>query len=193
MVQHNFIKLYEKSFSENWDFPALSDYNGTSFTYGEVAGQMARLHMLFESQGIKKGDKIAVFGKNSSHWCIASMSVFCYGAVLVPILADFKPDNAHTIINHSDAVMLFVDRQIMDSLTEAELTNIGAILSLDDFGILSTKPSVKFMMDTMVLLFWCLKLPLAVATSLVILLRNLDILSKLRRKKEVCRKALEES
>jgi long-chain acyl-CoA synthetase len=144
MVPQNFIKLYEKSFSENWDLPALSDYNGISFTYGEVAGQMARLHMLFESQGIKKGDKIAVFGKNSSHWCIASMSVFCYGAVLVPILADFKPDNAHTIINHSDAVMMFVDRQIMDSLTEAELINMGAILSLDDFGILSTKPLVKF-------------------------------------------------
>jgi long-chain acyl-CoA synthetase len=144
MIQQNLIKLYEKSFSENWDLPALSDYNGISYTYGEVATQIAKMHLLYEGLGIKKGDKIAVFGKNSSNWCISSMSILTYGAVVVPILADFKPGDAHTILNHSDSVMLLVDKQIMDTLSEAELTNIRAILSLENFGILSAKPSVEF-------------------------------------------------
>ena len=98
------------------------------------------MHLLFEGLEIKKGDKIAVFGKNSAHWCISSMSVITYGAVVVPILADFRPADAHTIINHSDSVMLLVDRQIMETLSEAELKNVRAILSVDDFGILSAKP-----------------------------------------------------
>ncbi len=144
MIQQNLIKFYEKSFSENWDLPALSDYNGVSYNYGDVAKQVARLHLLYEGLGIKKGDKIAVFGKNSANWGISSMSVLTYGAVVVPILADFKPDAAHSIINHSDAVLLLVDKQIMDTLSEADLKNVGVILSLDDFGILSTKPSEAF-------------------------------------------------
>ena len=119
MIQQNLIKFYERSFSENWDLPSLSDYNGVSYTYGEVAKQVARLHLLYEGLGIKKGDKIAVFGKNSANWCISSMSVITYGAVVVPILADFKPDAAHSILNHSDAVMLLVDKQIMETLSES--------------------------------------------------------------------------
>ncbi len=144
MIQQNLIKFYEKSFSENWDLPALSDYNGVSYTYGEVAKQVARMHLLFEGLKIKKGDKIAVFGKNSAHWCISSMSILTYGAVIVPILADFRPADAHTILNHSDSVMLLVDSQIMATLSEAELKNIRAILSVDDFGILSAKPGKVF-------------------------------------------------
>lgn len=144
MIKQNLIKLYEKSFSENWDLPALSDYNGISYTYGEVAKQIARMHLLYEALGISKGDKVAVFGKNSSNWCILSMSIITYGAVIVPILADFKPSDAQSIINHSDSVMLLVDNQIMETLSEAELKNIRAILSVDDFGILSAKPSAEF-------------------------------------------------
>ncbi len=144
MIQQNLIKFYEKSFSENWDLPALSDYNGISYTYGEMARHIARLHLLFEGLGIKKGDKIAVFGKNSANWCICSMSVITYGAVAVPILADFRPSDAHTIINHSDSVMLLVDSQIMETLSEAELKSIRAILSVDTLGILSAKPSAAF-------------------------------------------------
>ncbi len=82
-----------------------------------------------------------MFGKNSSNWCISCMSVFTYGAVAVPILADFKPADAHTIINHSDSVLLIVDKQIMETLSESELKNMKAILSVDDFGILSANPS----------------------------------------------------
>ncbi len=144
MIQQNLIKFYEKSFSENWDLPALSDYNGISYTYGELSKQVAKLHLLYKGLGIKKGDKIAVFGKNSSNWCISSMSILSYGAVCVPILADFKPGDAHTIINHSDSVMLLVDKQIMDTLAETEMKQIGAILSVDDFGILSASPTAAF-------------------------------------------------
>jgi long-chain acyl-CoA synthetase len=141
MIQKNFIKLYEESFSRNFDLPALSDYTSDiSYTYGEMASQIARLHLLYEAAGVKKGDKIAVFGKNSSNWCVGFMSVMTFGAVVVPVLADFKPADAHTIINHSDSVALLVDSQTMKNLSEAEMKQLKTILSLDDFGILSAKP-----------------------------------------------------
>ena len=145
MIQKNFIKLYEESFARNFDLPALSDYTSDiSYTYGEMAMQIARLHLLYEAAGVKKGDKIAVFGKNSSNWCVGFMSVITYGAVVVPVLADFKAADAHTIINHSDSVMLLVDVQTMKDLSEEEMKNVRDILSLDDFGILSSKPASAF-------------------------------------------------
>jgi len=146
MIQKNFIKMYEESFAKNFDLPALSDYTSDlSYTYGEMARQIARLHLLYEAAGVKKGDKIAVFGKNSSNWCVGFMSVITYGAVSVPVLSDFKPADAHTIITHSDAVMLLVDNQTMQGLSEEKMENVRSILSLDDFSILSTtpKPALK--------------------------------------------------
>lgn len=145
MIQKNFIKLYEDSFTHNFDLPALSDYTSeVSYTYGEAARQMARLHMLYEAAGVKKGDKIAVFGKNSSNWCVSFMSIITYGAVSVPILSDFKTNDAHTIISHSDSVMLLVDSQTMNDLSETEMKCVKNILSLDDFSILSAKPVAAF-------------------------------------------------
>lgn len=142
MIQKNFIRLYEESFARNFDLPALSDYTSDiSYTYGEMARQIAKLHLLYEAAGVKKGDKVAVFGKNSSNWCVGFMSVITYGAVSVPVLADFKPADAHTIIRHSDSVMLLVDTQTMEGLSEKEMKNVLSILSLDDFGILSAKPA----------------------------------------------------
>jgi long-chain acyl-CoA synthetase len=141
MIQKNFIKLYEESFSKNFDLPALSDYTSDiSYTYGEMARQIARLHILYEAAGLNKGDKVAVFGKNSSNWCVGFMSIITYGGVAVPILSDFKPADAHTIINHSDAVMLLVDNSTMDNLSEEEMKAVKSILSLDDWEILSSKP-----------------------------------------------------
>jgi long-chain acyl-CoA synthetase len=145
MIQKNFIKLYEESFTRNFELPALSDYTSdVSYTYGDMARQIARLHLLYESAGVKKGDKIALFGKNSSNWCVGFMSVITYGAVSVPVLSDFKPADAHTIINHSDAIMLLVDVQTMKELSENEMKKVKDILSLDDFSILSSKPSAAF-------------------------------------------------
>ena len=141
MIQKNFIKMYEESFAKNFDLPALSDYTSDiSYTYGEMARQIARLHLLYEAAGVKKGDKIAVFGKNSSNWCVGFMSVISYGAVSVPVLSDFKPADAHTIITHSDAVMLLVDSQAMQGLSEEKMENVRSILSLDDFTNLASKP-----------------------------------------------------
>jgi long-chain acyl-CoA synthetase len=141
MIQKNFIKLYEESFQKNFDLPALSDYTSdVSYTYGEMARQVARLHLLYEVAGIKKGDKVAVFGKNSSNWCVGFMSIVTYGGVAVPVLADFKPADAHTIIKHSDAVLLLVDNATMETLSESEMPAVKTILSLDDWGILSSKP-----------------------------------------------------
>jgi len=141
MIEQNFIKLYEESISKNFDLQALSDYTtDISYSYGEIGAQVARLHLLYEAAGVKKGDKIAVFGKNSSNWCVSFLSVFTYGAVVVPILSDFKPTDAHTIINHSDSIMLFTDKQIMDGLSEAEMKKVKSIIALDDFSLIGSKP-----------------------------------------------------
>ncbi len=141
MIEQNFLKLYEESISRNFELTALSDYTSDiSYTYGEMGAQVARLHLLYEAAGVKKGDKIAVFGKNSSNWCVSFLSVFTYGAVVVPILSDFKPGDAHTIINHSESIMLFADKQIMESLSEAEMKNIKSIIALDDFSLICSKP-----------------------------------------------------
>jgi len=141
MIEQNFIKLYEESISKNFDLQALSDYTtDISYSYGEIGAQVARLHLLYEAAGVKKGDKIAVFGKNSSNWCVSFLSVFTYGAVIVPILSDFKPTDAHTIINHSDSIMLFTDKQIMDGLSEAEMKKVKSIIALDDFSLIGSKP-----------------------------------------------------
>jgi long-chain acyl-CoA synthetase len=146
MIQKNFIKLYEESFVKNFDIPALSDYTSdVSYTYGEMARQIARLHLIYEVSGVKKGDKVAVFGKNSSNWCVGFMSIITYGAVAVPVLADFKPDDAHTIINHSDAVMLLVDHATMQQLSELKMKEVKTILSLDDWGILSSTPDAALL------------------------------------------------
>ena len=141
MIEQNFIKLYEESIKKNFDLPALSDYTSDiSYTYGDMGVQVARMHLLYKAAGVKKGDKIAVFGKNSSNWCVSFLSVFTYGAVVVPILSDFKPGDAHTIINHSESIMLFADKQIMDGLSEAEMKNVKSIIALDDFSLICSKP-----------------------------------------------------
>ncbi|MEA3461675.1 MAG: AMP-binding protein [Bacteroidota bacterium] len=141
MIEQNFIKLYEESISKNFDLPALSDYTtDICYTYGEMGARVARLHLLYDAAGVKKGDKIAVFGKNSSNWCVSFLSVFTYGAVVVPILSDFKPADAHTIINHSESIMLFTDKQIMEGLSEAEMKHVQSIISLDDFSLICSSP-----------------------------------------------------
>ena len=102
MIKENFIKIYEDSFKANWDLPALTDYSkGISFSFGEVATEIARIHILFEECQIRRGDKIALIGKDNSRWCITYMAAVTYGAIIVPILQDFNPNDVHHIINHS--------------------------------------------------------------------------------------------
>lgn len=143
MIQENFIKFYEKSLIENWDLPALSDYEGTVYKYGDVAVMVAKQHLFYKEIGIKKGDKIALYGKNSANWCVSFLATITYGAVVVPILADFKPVDARNIINHSDSVLLYTENSILDALDEKEMKALKTVLSLDDFSVSAAKPTKK--------------------------------------------------
>jgi len=137
MIKENFIKLYEDSFKENWELPALTDYSkGTSFTFAEVAKEIARIHIIFNECQIRRGDKIALVGKDCSRWCITYMAAISYGAIIVPILQDFSPNDIHHIINHSKSVFLFVSDRIWDSLEEDKIEEVRGVFSLTDFRCL---------------------------------------------------------
>jgi long-chain acyl-CoA synthetase len=136
MLKENFIAFIEKSISSNWKIDALADYKGSSFTYEEVAAQMVKLHIIFEKAGIKPGDKIALVGKNSAAWGITFLAVISYGAVIVPILPDFTPDDIHHIVNHSDSVLLFTGEQIFDTLDRKKLPEIRATFKVNDFSLI---------------------------------------------------------
>ena len=132
-----FIKLYEESFRKNFDFPAMADYgSGETFTYEDVAKEIAKLHILFKECKINPGDKISVIGKNSSRWCIAHLATVTYGAVIVPILHDFNANDVQHIINHSESVLLFAADAIWETLTEEEIPCVKGIISLSDFRLL---------------------------------------------------------
>ena len=137
MIKENFIKLYENSFRENWDLPCYTNYGEPeSYTYGEVAEEIAKLHLLFKHCSLRRGDKIAVIGKNNARWCIAYMATITYGAIIVPILQDFNPNDVHHIVNHSESVFLFTSDTIWENLEEERLTGIRAVFSLTDFRCL---------------------------------------------------------
>ena len=137
MIKENFIKLYENSFRENWDLPCYTDYGeDTQYTYGEVAEKIARLHLLFKHCSLRRGDKISVIGKNNAHWCIAYMATITYGAIIVPILQDFTPNDVHHIVNHSESVFLFTSDSIWENLEEEKLTGLRGVFSLTDFRCL---------------------------------------------------------
>lgn len=140
MIEENFIKIYEKSFRENWDLPALTDYNTReTFTYGKVAEQIARLHLLFKYCQIRRGDKIALVGRNTPRWCIAFMAAVSYGAIIVPILQDFNANDVQHIVNHSDSVLLFAGDLIWENLEVDKLSQLRATISLVDYTCLDQR------------------------------------------------------
>lgn len=137
MIKENFIKLYEHSFRENWDLPCYSDYGeDVNYTYGEVAEKIAQLHLLFTHCKLRRGDKIALIGKNNANWCIAYMASVTYGAIIVPILQDFNPNDVHHIVNHSESIFLFTSDTIWETLEEEKLLNLRGVFSLTDFRCL---------------------------------------------------------
>ena len=137
MIQENFIKIYEKSFQENWDLPALTDYvDQKTLTFADVAKEIARFHILFRECQIRRGDKIALIGRDCANWCVVYMSAVTYGAIIVPILPDFNPNDVHHIINHSESVFLFVSDRIWDTLEEEKISEIRGVFSLTDFRCL---------------------------------------------------------
>lgn len=133
----NFIKIYEKSFIENWDLPALTDYpTGKTINYSDLAREIALSHLLFESMGIRQGSKIALCGKDTSSWVTVYMAAITYGAVIVPILSDFNPVDITHIINHSEAEMLFITESIWEHIEPEKLLNIKGVFSIDSKKIL---------------------------------------------------------
>ena len=141
MLKENTIKIFEKSFIDNWELPALSDYNEkTTMTYGDFARDIARVHLFFEHSGIKPGDKVALIGKNTPMWVTVYIATITYGAVIVPILQEFNPTDAQHIINHSEAILLFTSKAIWESLDFEQLQRIRAAISLDSRQLLAEKP-----------------------------------------------------
>lgn len=130
------ISFIEHSIRKNWEHTALTDFHGVSFQYRDVARKIEKLHILFENAGIKEGDKIALCGKNSAQWAVAFLSTITYGAVAVPILHEFKADNIHHLVTHSDAKLLFVDAAIWENLTPDNLPGIEGALQINDYSLL---------------------------------------------------------
>ncbi len=141
MIKERLIGYIEQSIRKNWDIEALSDYRGKGYTYREIAEKMMQFHIFFRETGIAEGDKIALVGRNSAHWCIVYLSVVTYGAVIVPVLPDFKPDDLTNIINHSDSKLLFADDKLWETLDFQKLPQISTVISVDTFEIIVTRDS----------------------------------------------------
>ena len=134
-MKHYFTRLQE-AMTSNWDRPALGNYRGETFTFGEVATQIAKLHVLYEAIGLKKGDKVALCAKNSARWGIAFFSANTYEAVVVPILADFHPDSVNSLVDHSESTVLFTDPDIWNKLDIEKMPQVKAVVSTADFKLL---------------------------------------------------------
>ena len=138
-MKENFVQFIESSIKKNWSLNAFADYKGESMTYADVAERIATLHMVFDAFGVRPGDKVALFGKNATHWGVAYLATITYGAVIVPILPDFKPSDVHHIVNHSDSVLLFAADFLYEPLEESKMENIRGTISLADFSIISKR------------------------------------------------------
>ena len=139
MIKERFISYVEESIRKNWDKEALSNYREKGYSYRQIAEMMVRQHIAFREYGIEEGDKIAILGRNSANWCAMYLAVVTYGAVVVPILPDFKPDDLHNIINHSDSKILFVDDKLWESLDPEKIKDIKCAMSLDSFEMLLSR------------------------------------------------------
>ena len=143
-MNERFLELIEKSIKAHWELPALTDYKGNTFYYKDMAKEIAKLHLVFRQANICKGDKIALMGRNSSRWAISFFGILSYGAVAVPILNDFKSDNVHHIINHSDSKLFFVTDSNWENLDRLAMPEITCYISLDNFSVIySQQPEIK--------------------------------------------------
>ena len=129
-------KIFEASFKKHWDRPAISNYQGVTLHYRDVARRIEKLHIMFEECGLQKGDKVALCSRNQANWAVAFLSTMTYGAVPVPLLHEFKSSNIHHLVNHSEAKILFVDDVIWEGLTETEMPDLHAIIQVNTFKLL---------------------------------------------------------
>ncbi|HJA97443.1 MAG TPA: AMP-binding protein [Candidatus Alistipes faecavium] len=151
MLQENLLKIYETSFRENREMSALTDYfKNETFSYYEMAKEIAKLHLIYKKAGIKRGDKIALVGRNNPRWCITYLATITYGAVIVPILQDFTAADIIHIINHSESRLLFLSDNFWDLIEEDQIRQIEAVFSLTDFHVIyerGGKAITKFQRD----------------------------------------------
>lgn len=141
MMKQDLLQIYADSFRDNWDLPAITDYaGGATMTYADFARRIVRTHIFFQECGIRRGDKIALLGKNNATWVTVYMATITYGAVIVPILADFNAVDAQHIINHSDAVMLFCADSIWETLDFSAFRGVKAVMSLAGPRLLGEHP-----------------------------------------------------
>ena len=144
MLEQNLIKLYEQSFRDNREMSALTDYfKGESFSYYEIAKEVAKLHLMFKEADIERGDKIALIGRNNTRWCISYIATITYGAVIVPILQDFNPNDVINIINHSESKLLFLGDNFWDDIEGDQIPAIDAVFSLTDYHVIYEKEGDK--------------------------------------------------
>ena len=143
MLKENLVEYFEKSIKDNWELPALTNYNGPTATYKDVANNILMLHHVFKQLHIKKGTKIALLGKNSINWGVTYLAIVIYGAVIVPILPDFKSDDIHHIINHSDSQILFVAESLYENIDNSAIQDLEVIFKLEDFSVLYSSSKSK--------------------------------------------------
>lgn len=143
--QNSLIRLIEESIRLNWNRDAMTDYKGATLQYKDVARKIEKMHILFEFAGIKPGDKIALCGRNSANWTTIFLSVITYGAIAVPILHEFKADNVHNIVNHSEARMMFVGDQVWENFNEAAMPLLEGIIELKNLDlVVSRSPRLTY-------------------------------------------------
>lgn len=138
-MDKSFNAYIENSICENWELTALSDFKGVSYNYKDIARKIEKMHILMEAAGVKKGDKIAICGRNSSHWAVAFFATLTYGAVVVPILHEFKPDNIHHIVNHSESKLLFVGDVVYENIDKSKMPGLTGIILINDFSVLHSR------------------------------------------------------
>ncbi|MBQ1932475.1 MAG: AMP-binding protein [Muribaculaceae bacterium] len=129
-------KTFEKAIRDNWDRPAISNYQGATMHYRDLARLIAKLHIMFEECGLEKGDKVALCSRNQANWAVSFLAVMTYGAVPVPLMHEFKPSNIHHLVNHSESKVLFVDEVIWENVSETEMPNLQAIIQVNSFQLL---------------------------------------------------------
>jgi long-chain acyl-CoA synthetase len=150
----SFNSYIEKSILDNWNQDALTDYKGATLQFHDVARIIEKLHIVFEHGDVKRGDKIALCGRNSSHWAVAFMATLTYGAVAVPILHEFTPEQIHNVVNHSDAKILFVGDVVAPTISQKEMPNLECIVYLPDFSLMySVSEKITYAREHLNLLF----------------------------------------
>ena len=132
-------KIFQEAFKKNWDRPAISNYQGITLHYRDVARRIEKMHIMFDECGLQKGDKVAICSRNQANWAVAFLSAMTYGAVPVPLLHEFKSNNIHHLVNHSEARILFVDDVIWEGLSETEMPDLQAIIQVNTFKLLYAK------------------------------------------------------